>query len=218
MIIIAALTLILATQAAQAGFTTWLPSPREPNLDEILDNLYGLSNLQRVEDEGIGETDQLWNNLGGEVHARARFALTRQIFGYFVGPSGEDFEVLFTARDDGYISWLSASFSPSETGSVFRFADRPRTDRIWSSRPSDHLGGMDQMVTYRITGNDGSPENQIGNYVLAWEDESWLGDRDYNDLVVEVSGVSPVPEPATLALFGMGLAGFVSWRVKRRKK
>lgn len=47
--------------------------------------------------------------------------------------------------------------------------------------------------------------------ILAWEDlntgKSRLGDKDYNDFVVLVRGVTPVPEPLTLALVGAGLVG-----------
>lgn len=217
-VIVAALSLMLMTTSVWAGFTTWLPAPNEPNLDEILDNLYGLSNLVRVEDTGDNGTDILWPNSGATVNARAKFTTDRMAFGYLPGSSGTAYENLFTARSYGYLSGLTAAVSPTLSGNVFRFAMRPRTDLIWSSNPFDNDGGMDQMITFRITGSGGEKNNQIGSYVLAWEQDSWLGDRDYNDLIVEVSGVSPVPEPATLTLFGLGLAGFAGWRVRRRKQ
>jgi hypothetical protein len=213
----AALGLLLLSQGAQAGFTSWLPSANEPNLDEILDNLYGLSNLVRINDDGIGETDILWANSGAAVSAKAKFTTDRQAFGFLPGASGMGYENIFTARDYGYLSGLSGSIDPILSGSVFRFATRPRTDLIWSSDPMNNDGGSDQMITYRIIGSSGRADNQVGAYVLAWEQDNWLGDRDYNDLIVEVSGVSPVPEPATLALLGLGLAGLTGWRVRRRK-
>ncbi len=55
-----------------------------------------------------------------------------------------------------------------------------------------------------------------GDYVLAWEDLEHLGDRDYNDLVVRVSGVSVVPVPAAVWLFGSGLLGLAAVARRRR--
>jgi len=52
-------------------------------------------------------------------------------------------------------------------------------------------------VTGAITGNP--------SVVVAFEDLLlWHSDLDYDDMVVGVSGVTPVPEPATLFLLGLG--------------
>jgi hypothetical protein len=68
------------------------------------------------------------------------------------------------------------------------------------------------MVTYRISDNaNGFNNNILGNYVIAWEDlPKIIGssiDYDYNDLVVEVHNVRPVPEPATMLISALTLAG-----------
>jgi len=51
----------------------------------------------------------------------------------------------------------------------------------------------------------------------AWEDLPGGGDRDFNDIVVDVS-LAPIPIPAAAWLFGSGLLGMVGIGIARRKK
>lgn len=56
-----------------------------------------------------------------------------------------------------------------------------------------------------------------GEYLQAWEDGN---DFDYNDFVVMVESVHPVPEPAELGMFGLGvllIGGFVALRRRSAK-
>jgi len=160
----------------------------------VLDTLYGLGNLVEI------ETDQFWSNIDGTATAQAKQACYIQNFGYLPGSGGGTFELLFTVTANGYLNGIpSATYSKAETGAIFRFADDPSGAPLWSSQVSDNSDSKDHMKTFLVTGGA-----NVGNYVVCWEDLRCLGDSDYQDLVVEVSGVRPIPEPATVCILGLG--------------
>jgi hypothetical protein len=58
-------------------------------------------------------------------------------------------------------------------------------------------------------------------FLLAWEDlpfEHPESGFDFNDLVVEIRLNPIIPEPTSMALFGIGIAGFAAHRNWRRKR
>ena len=203
------LSTLLFSQLSVAN-TLILPSFFEPDLMAILDDEFGLASLQKIDDD----MDQYWT-VTGEVSATAvaKHAGYSQNFGLFDG--GDNFSSLL------YVPYLDAQYGSSDAaavGSQIRFGltrgampllgNKP----LFSSDPSENAlcnkffctPEYDHMVSWLI--NDGE---FTGDYVLAWEDLIFLGDHDYNDLVVRVSGVSThvVPVPAAAWLFGSGLIG-----------
>ncbi len=193
--------------------TLIMPSFGEPSLignGGILDNSFGLENLQRIDDD----FDQYWNVVSGEVTvtAIAKYAGYKQDFGFIDG--ADNFTSLL------YVPTMNAqsnTFTVAESGTPFRFGLDPSGAPLFSSDPSDNVvcgwhycSEKDHMVSWLIT--DGL---YAGDYVIAWEDLKYLGDRDYNDLVVRVSGVSVVPVPAAVWLFASGLLGLMA--VARRR-
>lgn len=203
---------LLFSQFAMAN-TIILPSPNEPDLTGsggILDNVFGLANLLRIDDD----MDQYWSVTGTEVGvtAVAKHAGYSQDFG-FIDNDDSFTSLLYVPFMDGQ----SNTFNVSDSGSPFRFGLDPSGAPLFSSDPSDNVAchwhrcsEEDHMVSWLITGGQFA-----GDYAIAWEDLKYLGDRDYNDLVVRVSGVSVVPVPGAVWLFASGLFGLAA--VARRR-
>ena len=203
------LGVFLAVGTATATTTNILPGPETPliGVDGILDTLYGLSNLTRIDDD----FDQIWNPANGYANAVAKFAGYSQDFGYIPQKDGmfnsADFVSLFyvPGGTNGIgLGGPDATFSSGEIN--FLWALKPSGAPLWTSWPGQNSDSLDHMVTWLIAGSE-------RKYVIAWEDLKGGGDRDFNDLVVEVS-VAPVPIPAAMLLLGSGLVGLMGIRKK----
>ena len=86
-----------------------------------------------------------------------------------------------------------------------------------SSIDVNNMDNENHMNTYLIIDGPEYNMNEV-NYVIAWEDRP-NGDWDFNDTVIQLTNmapVNPVPEPATLLLFGIGLL-FMPCILKRGK-
>lgn len=106
----------------------------------------------------------------------------------------------------------------------------------WYSNPNYNADGMSHMLVYNLSTLTGAqiyvldPNTGLTSkvtlndpYLLAFEDmpitNSVTGspsDLDYNDLTVLVNGVAPVPEPVTVALFGVGLLAMAGYAFRRQ--
>lgn len=218
--------LLTAAGTANADFTTinktwdiWGAGPEQNLYDidightSILKTLYG-NQVMQIDDFGAIITDQVWLNLNGGANVEVKYAAYTQNLGYIADTSGGSFTSLIAdISANGYLSGLSTTLPPASSGlEYFRWADQTSGAPLWTSKIADNSDALDHMVTFLITGGPSA-----GNYAIAFDDQLGGGDRDFQDLVIEVDGVSPVPVPGAFLLGSIGLA-FTSWKLRRRKE
>lgn len=115
----------------------------------------------------------------------------------------------FSTQNFGY--YLSGTDSRQNTFTFF-------SDTLLNEDEYDHMvayQGNDQDVI-SLDGGQTTGTWTDNEYILAWEDLMGGGDEDFNDMVLIVESVEPVPEPGTIALLGMGLLGLAYYARKRK--
>jgi hypothetical protein len=218
----------MTAAGAEAGFTAVQAgkSNGEANHVAILDNLYGGSfaadatlggsytngrvTARRSQDfplsvgggaalfsiaaPGAAAGDQQW--VGGIVSARAvsRYAGYEQTFG--LTDNAGTFHKLFDVSGTGMNVGGSAA-GIDLAGQTWQWARRGGGDP-YSSDPTLNNDGSDHMISYRVSG---PAADGTATWLLFWEDApAWDSDFDYNDLVVQVTGVMPLGDPAAIPL------------------
>ena len=116
----------------------------------------------------------------------------------------------------------TGSFSGTGTFEFGLSVDSGGTRNRYYSDPLHNTNDkqLDHMLTFSLGAFDYGGHSYKNGYLLAWEDLQIGGsDHDYNDITFLVdANPRPVPEPATMFLFGTGLVGLASLRLRKMKK
>jgi hypothetical protein len=99
------------------------------------------------------------------------------------------------------------------------------SDPTMNAPDTTYTNGMPHMTAYAGNGTTYLNNEQfaLDQYLLAWDDTVFSkSDLDYNDFVVLVKSVHPVsvpvPEPAVLGMFGLGLLLICGFELSRRRR
>jgi len=242
-----AMVILVALVAASgsAWATVILPGSETP-LQTILNNItVGGTSSVNVNNDQVAP-DGRWM-VTGTGNASATMII--EIAGYaninsFGVYNGSNFATLFTGPavqgdraslyvfsngDIGVFQQFSGTYTTYSgflTGSDFGFF-MMSNGNTWFSEDARNSDQSDHMVSFQGKGDLVQlPGGYTGSwssseYILGWEDLNLSGsDRDYNDMVVMVESVQPipVPEPGTMLLLGSGLIGLASLGRKKFRK
>ena len=139
----------------------------------------------------------------------------------FAGANVAGDQAILSIKADGSVHVNLADTGVDFAGNQFGYWLNTPQQNTWYSDTALNIDGSDHLAAYQGTNTDTvalpgiAPGLWTNNeFVLAWEDLA-LGagaGGDFNDFVVMVESVKPIPEPGILALMGLGLLGFMGGR------
>lgn len=195
------------------GFdTTWAISGSGGSVATLIIEIAGLANENRF---GIYQGSNQFDIFGGSAvsgyQALVSILADGTVTSVIKNASGAPIAMSSTAA--GFFSGNSFGYYLANNTNTFYSDDTKNIDEKDHMLAYQGTGDLIQIDPY-AAGTWGPNE-----YILAFEDlPSGSTDWDYNDFVVMVESVAPVPEPGTIVLLGAGLLGLGIYGRRRAKK
>ncbi len=168
--------------------------------------------------DGVSVNVTAWANLSAESGSNSWFQVTGQDAGVYDGSTG--LGVQLGSNDSNYIDGQSGASDgiDYDEGLLFTFTDPVNLESIdfnyWGIYDDFNLtiDGNDIFKDDANGGSDFFTASYTGTEFLIW------GDGNSDRFRIEELIVAPVPEPATIAILCIGIAGIVGGRARRRMK
>lgn len=229
----AAIVASLALGANQAHAQCTFGTSSEPSLQTSFDTLLGNGVLSAANDCIAEGSDAQWetpNLAGATILLELAGNAGSNTFGVYNLDNPADYRTVFTGSANAgsnaylFLSYAAGNWGLNILGSSPGFLNLGASpvfgfylgtvNGMFRSGSSLNADGTDHMYAYQGTDTSfqSGPSNGTmftsGSYILAWEDLPAIHagyDRDYQDFLVQVVNVTPVPLPTALWLMASGL-------------